>query len=207
MSLVSIVAVLILGQPTPVSYDEIYLEALNDCLPRTSQSTFETRHSVLEEMIDLELHFFRAHPEIPSSLRGILISAICRESRFNPNAKGDWRINSKGSRVAKAIGIVQMWPWWETAYKIDRRDYTAAATAWLNRIIYHYEKNERLKRCPKNFPEKKKWVAAWVQTTRGAPVNKANRYRCFQAPTHYTILKKWNKRIKKRRQADSEDGC
>ena len=207
MSVASIVAVLMLGQPTPIYYEEIQLEALNDCMPHFTHKEFGMRQTILEEMIELERDFFKTHPEIPSSLRGMLISAICRESRFNPNAKGDWRTNRKGKRVAKAIGIVQMWPWWKDAYKIDRRDYTSAAVAWLNRIVYHYKKNERLKRCPKYFSEKRKWIAAWVQTTRGAPVNKANRYRCFQAPSHYRTLKKWIKRIEKKRKIDFEDGC
>jgi hypothetical protein len=207
MNVIGIVATLILGQSAPQTYDEIYFQAADDCLPNIDQKHFEEREAILKEMIVLEEAFFKKHPTIPKSLRGILIAAICRESRFNPNAKGDWRINLRGRRVAKAIGIVQMWPWWVRTYNIDRRDYTAAANTWLNRIVYHYAKNKRLNLCPKSFSEKRKWIAAWVQTTRGAPVNKANKYRCYQAPTHYRVLKQWIRKIKIEQQIDLEDGC
>tara|TARA_R110002074_G_scaffold366916_3_gene540911 strand:+ start:2586 stop:3209 length:624 start_codon:yes stop_codon:yes gene_type:complete len=207
MSIVSIITTLILSQGTPLEYNEIYSAASDNCLPSAKHKSYQERERILNEMIVLEETFLKENPQIPSSLRGMLIAAICRESRFNPNAKGDWRINSRGKKVAKAIGIVQMWPWWEDRYDINRRDYTTAAQTWLQQIVKQYHKNERLKRCPSYFPEEKKWVAAWVQTTRGGRVDKSNRYRCFQQPTHYKILKKWKKKILKDRDYDQDYGC
>ena len=102
-----------------------------------------------------------------------------------------------------------MWPWWKKAYKVHRDDHEAAGRAWLEHIAHQYKKNKRLKRCPASFSDERQWVAAWVQTARGGAVNRANRYRCFEIPSHYKTLKRWRKNIETLRVGGDLDvpGC
>lgn len=183
------------------TYSEIYEQAVYECSRGT---VAESRHEVVKGLVEIEREFFFAHPNVPESLRGFLLSAACRESRYNPFAKGDWRLR-RGKKVAMAIGVLQLWPWWIKEYGVTRTDYVVSAKIWLDRIAYQYKKNKRYKRCQR-LSDKRQWIAAWVQTTRGAPVNKENNYRCKQVPTHYKILKKWIRNIKQDRE-EVEDGC
>jgi hypothetical protein len=207
MTIINIVALLALSCNGDASqiYEEIYTQAYQSCFAGLSEEAILERDKVLKDLIKVEKAFFRSHPNLPQDLRGMLIAAGCRESRFNPKARGDWRINARGKRVPRAIGVVQMWPWWEDFYGVNRHDPVASAQVWLKHIAHQYKKNERLKRCPAYFSQTKKWVAAWVQTTRGGKVDKTNRYRCFQAPTHYKLLKKWKRKIEASQ--DLECGC
>jgi hypothetical protein len=190
----------------PQTYEEIYNQALYNC-GGTSVPLSEERESVMKDLISVEKNFFLDHPEIPRSLRGMSIAAACIESRYNPQARGDWRTNKRGKRVAKAHGVLQLWPWWVKKYKIDRDDYIKASNVWLEKIAYQYQKNKRLRRCPTSFSEKRKWIAAWVQTTRGN-VNRQNRYRCYQMPSHYNLLKRWIRNIERERiNINTECGC
>jgi hypothetical protein len=190
-----VLAFLVLGwvsQEPPPAYDELFAIAAWKCFPRAHRD--DVKYEILSDLIDIEEAFFASHPQIPRSLRGMLLAAACRESRFNARARGDWRTR-KGRRIAMAHGVVQLWPWWEKKYGINRDDPKASGHAWLTQIVQQYEKNQRLKRCPANFSEERKWVVAWVQTTRGGRLNRQNRYRCFQIPSHYKTLKKWRKII------------
>jgi len=155
------------------TYSEIHEQAVYEC---SRGFITESRLEVVEALVEIERTFFFTYDEVPESLRGFLLAAACRESRYNPLAKGDWRRSRRGKRIAMAIGVLQLWPWWIKAYGVDRTSV------------------------------KRQWIAAWVQTTRGAPVNKTNKYRCYQTPTHYKILKKWIRNIKQDRK-DLEDGC
>jgi len=209
MNIVNVLVLLTLsgGGDFSPTYEEIYAQAYYDCFSGMSSKIITERNRVLRNLIAVERLFFRTHPEIPQNLRGMLIAAACRESRFNPHAKGDWNIDGFGTRTPRAIGVVQLWPWWHQHYKINRYNHVEAAHAWLSHIVYQYDKNNRLKRCPSYFSETKKWIAAWVQTARGGKVNKANRFRCFQTPSHYKLLKKWKKEIKNIRELEERDGC
>lgn len=184
------------------TYFEVYEQVAYGCL---KGSATDERLEVVQQLMEVERTFFENHPEVPESLRGFLLAATCRESRYNPLAKGDWRIR-KGKRVAMAIGVLQLWPWWIDSYGVKRTDPVASAQVWLERIVYHYKKNKRYKRCQRHSVERM-WVSAWVQTTRGAPVNKKNNYRCNQVPTHYKLLKRWLRKIKQQRREINEDGC
>ena len=197
----TILPLMITISPTQ-TYSEIHEQAVYEC---SRGLIAESRLEVVEALVEIERTFFFTYDEVPESLRGFLLAAACRESRYNPLAKGDWRRSRRGKRIAMAVGVLQLWPWWIKAYGVDRTDYIASAKVWLERIVYQYEKNKRRKRC-QNLSIKRQWIAAWVQTTRGAPVNKANKYRCYQIPTHYKILKKWLRNIKQDRE-DIEDGC
>jgi hypothetical protein len=180
----------------PPTYNELFAVAGVYCL--NGAPLDHPKYQILEDLINVEEAFFEAHPQIPRSLRGMLLAAACRESRFNPRARGDWRLR-RGRRVAMAHGVVQLWPWWERHYGINRDDHKAAALAWLTHIVHQYKKNQRYRRCPSSFSEERRWVAAWVQVARGGRVNRSNRYRCFEVPSHYKTLKKWRRTIERDR--------
>ena len=74
--------------------------------------------------------------KVPPELKGMVLAAACSESGFNPIAKGDRKF-SRNKKTPKAIGILQLWPWWEHkrwGYGIDRRDPEASAYAWMSHI-------------------------------------------------------------------------
>jgi hypothetical protein len=187
----------------PQTYEEIYNQALYNCGNNNMPLSVE-RESVMKDLITVEEKFFVDHPEIPRSLRGMSIAAACIESRYNPQARGDWR-TTRNQRKSMAHGVLQLWPWWIREYGINRDDHIAAAKVWLERIVFQHQKNERRHRCPSHFSEERKWVAAWVQTTRGN-ANRQNRYRCYQSPTHYRLLKRWIRNIERERINDNI-GC
>ena len=148
-------------------------------------------------MLDRERHF-----GVPESLRGLSLAAACNESGFNPDARGDWtRYKSrrgKYRRYARARGIMQLWPWWISKYNINRHDPHQNVNAWLLHMKERLDKTVA-KRCPKRWSEKKRWIAAWVQTTRGR-AHASNRYRCYQRPSHLKILRRWYRRMRKNEQ-------
>ena len=176
----------------PAEYTEIYQQAVYNC-HRARAERINTE--IVRDLIIIESEFFETH-NIDSELRGMLLIAACNESGFNTRARGDWRTNSRGRRVSKAHGILQLWPWWENSYNIDRDNYKEAARAWMSHIVMLKQKNDDRRRCPSSFSEKRKWIAAWVQTTRGR-TNAENRFRCFQTPSHYRHLQRWQQEIRK----------
>ena len=185
-----LISAIVAGGPV-VTYDELIEAAINECPNAYWQSIDE---EVLENLVEIEEHYFEEH-YIPEGLRGMLLAAACIESGYNPKARGDWRTMANGKRVAKAKGIVQLWPWWSAKYKIDRFDHKESATVWMEHIVKQRYKIERLQWCPRSFSDAKKWVVAWVQTARGR-ANKANKYRCYEKPSHHRLLRKWHKQIK-----------
>ena len=187
----------------PASYAELYGEAYFDC---GAHQLSPAQVKVMEDLIEVEKKFFKQNPQIPQSLRGMILAAACRESRFTSTARGDWR-NRRGKRIAMAHGVVQLWPWWERHYGVDRDDHAQAARAWLTHVVHQYNKNKRYRRCPSNFSEERQWVAAWVQVARGGRVNRSNHYRCYEVPSHYKTLKKWRRNIRKERHKADYDGC
>jgi len=207
MSIILLTTTLLLSQQCSydceITYDEIYEQVMYHTF-KTKAPT-DKQEQVLLDLIKLEKDWRRATPSFPKSLLGFSIAAAYVESRYNPLAKGDWRTDRRGRKIAKAIGVLQLWPWWEDYYNVNRRDHIQSASAWLAHVSRRHVKIQKKKMCPRNFSAERKWIVAWVQTTRGAPVNKANRFRCFQKPTHYRLLRRWKRQILKRR--SEEDGC
>ena len=106
----------------------------------------------------------------------MVLAAACNESGYNPKAKGDG---------GKAIGILQLWPWWEKRYKVTRTDPLASARAWTTQILRTLSKAKR--KCGK----RRAFVTAWAWVASGP-----KKWTC-RSPRHYTRLKRWHKITKK----------
>ncbi len=123
--------------------------------------------------------------EMPHTLRGMVLAAACAESGFDQDAKGDRAFDKQGR--AKAIGVLQQWPWFEGAYQVDRTDPLAAAEAWLKHIQTHLAKTQ--KRCGRHLKGETLWVRAWAHAI-SAPRKGG---RCLETPKHYQRLQRWRK--------------
>lgn len=145
---------------------------------------------IIQDLIEIENSFFMEH-DIPHELRGMLLAAACNESGYNPFAKGDWYVTKKGIKRARAIGILQFWPWAERKYKLDRTDYKAAAIFWMAHIVATRKKNY----CSRKYSNIQKWISAWTQAIRGR-LTKENNFRCGEKNKHYKRLRRWKKKIK-----------
>lgn len=131
----------------------------------------------------------------PEELKGMLLAAACHESGFNPNALGDWRTKirkGKKVRVAMAVGLFQMWPWWKNkrGYGVDRRNPLQAADAFMRHIVRQLPKVKKM--CRYRYPEQR-WIAAWVTAIR-APKKGG---RCKEKPLHLRFLRRWHKNIER----------
>jgi hypothetical protein len=171
-------------------YGLIHDEALQNCV-NSSSSGEESR--IISEIIEVEKKY-----NLPDSMKGLAVSAACRESRFNPKARGDRKF-SKYNRP-KAVGLYQMWSWWEKSkygYGIDREDVRQSTNAFLKHIVKQIPK---VKKNCKFRTEERIWIAAWVHAIR-APKKGG---RCNQRPKHLRVLRKWQKNIKK---LCEEGGC
>jgi len=163
----------------PSSYDEIYAEAIFTC---ENRDYVNVNTDIIHRLIAIE----KKH-NVPPSLRGMLLAAACYESGYSSKAEGDHKFSKK--KKAKAVGMFQMWKWWEKFYKIDRRDPYQSANAWLK----HIKRQLKSVRRECKFKSKKRlWRAAWVKAMR-APKRKGNR--CHEKVKHYRVLKKWRKNI------------
>ena len=170
-----------------VTYEELHDAALFDC-PYSAPA--EKKQKIISTLIEIE----RSH-DLPPSLRGMLLAAACHESGYNPKAKGDRKF-SKNNKP-KAIGLFQMWPWWEKAYKIDRRNPEQSAEAYLQHVK---SKIEKVKYACRYRSVERTWLSAWATAIR-APKKSG---RCGERPKFYSILKKWHKSIKEDRKVDNE---
>jgi hypothetical protein len=177
--------------PRPITYPELIDEAVFEC-PNV-KNILKVDEKLLWKLAEIEKKY---NP--PASLRGMLLAAACVESGYNPNAEGDRKFSRKGK--AKAIGILQFWPWAEKY--IDRRDPIKSADFWMKRIKRQLKKSVK-KNC--SFKSKKrKWLAAWVTAVRSPKKGG----RCYERVKHYNLLKKWHKSIRKYRKIeDSDHGC
>jgi len=122
---------------------------------------------------------------VPKQFVGMSLAAACLESGFNPLAKGDKRRKS-----FKAIGVLQLWPFYKKAYGTVRTDVVSSTESWLKhikRMIPMVKKQCRYKSIEKI------WVAAWVTGVR----YKKPGGRCMERPLHYRQLKKIRKAIKR----------
>tara|TARA_Y100001963_G_scaffold15880_2_gene19654 strand:+ start:2339 stop:2872 length:534 start_codon:yes stop_codon:yes gene_type:complete len=114
---------------------------------------------------------------VPSYARGIVLAAACRESGY--------RAKPRRGDNGKAVGILQMWKWWEAVYGIDRENPMQSARAWLTHIGKSVKKAKR--KCAAPW---RRWLVAqaWIGSgPRG--------YKCRYS-RHYRLLRYWRWRIK-----------
>jgi len=119
---------------------------------------------------------------VPDSMRGMTLAAACVESGFNEKAEGDHRF-SKDGKTPKAIGILQMWPVYEHAYKVNRRDVVSSAKGWLTHIerqVPSVRKNCKTK------TEVDTWRLAWVHGVRAPKAGG----RCHENVNHWYVFLK-----------------
>lgn len=177
----------------PISYQEIRMQAILNC--KNAANVSNDIEKIINDLIKIEQGY-----NVPAELRGMLLAAACQESGYKPGALGDHRF-SKSKKKAKAVGILQMWPWWEKpkhGYGIDRADYKAAAHAWMAHIMSRLKKVKEI--CKYKTPERL-WVAAWVTAIRAPKAGG----RCREKPLHLALLKKWHRLIKVER--NFNPGC
>ena len=164
-------------------YDMVMEQAINHC--RNADPELVDRY-LIRDLIMIE----KSH-EVPNALKGMILASACYESGYNPKAKGDRKF-SKNKKTPKAIGLFQMWPWWENekyGYGIERTDARASADAYIRHIkkqIPAVKKNCKFK------TDKRIWIAAWVHAIR----KPKDGGRCHERPKHLRILRKWHKNIK-----------
>lgn len=172
-------------QPT---YDEVLKEAIHNCRGVDPE---KVDIKLLEDLIEIEKEF-----NVPPDLRGMILSAACQESRYNPSAQGDRKF-SKDKKTPMAIGLLQLWPIYEKMYPgLDRKNPREAARAWMKHIVKQIPK---VKRQCRYRTDRKTWIAAWVTGIR----YKKKGGRCREAPNHLRTLKRWHKNIKIKR----ANGC
>lgn len=171
------------------TYEELKLKALYECPMRDSSKIDAT---IIDKLIEVEKQY-NVHP----SARGMVLAAACMESGFNPKAKGDKKF-SKNKKTPMAIGILQMWRWYEKTYKVDRTDVASSAHGWMKHIVRMLP---RVKKQCKFKSEKKLWVAAWVTGIRYPKKGG----RCYERPLHLRILRKWQKQVRKDRRLQEKN--
>jgi hypothetical protein len=123
----------------------------------------------------------------PERMRGAILAAACRESGFSPKASGDCR-----SGVCMAQGLLQLWPWAERRYAIDRHNPIDSARVWARQIAKTVRKAKR-KGCSRP------WVVAWAWVASGP-----KGWGCDRAPRHLTQLKKMKRALRYKRIEDNE---
>ena len=159
------------GYKSPFStYDESIISIAKEKCENARRDLVSTEF--LTRLLDIEKEL-----GIPFTYRGMVLAAACNESGYNPAAIGDG---------GKAVGILQMWPWWKTRFGLDRKDPLASDRAWFSHILRTLPKAER--RCGK----RRAFLAAWSWVASGP-----QGWTC-RAPRHYTRLRKWHRYVKLR---------
>ncbi len=184
MSLVILLSVSNHLFPETQMYDLVLEQAVNNCKNKNAK---DVDIDLLTKLISVEKEY-----NLPDDLKGMLLSAACYESGYNPEAKGDHKF-SKNKKTPKAIGLFQMWPWWENkkyGYGIDRTCPEQSADAYMRHI--HKQIKKVKKRCFFKT-EERIWISAWVHAIR-KPKKKG---RCYEKPLHLALLKRWHKNIDK----------
>lgn len=120
--------------------------------------------------------------KVPESMRGMTLAAACAESGFNENAQGDHRF-SKDGKSPMAIGIFQMWPFYERAFKVNRHDVESSAKGWLTHISHQVS---WVQRTCKTKTESDTWHLAWLHGIRGPKKGG----RCNESTYHWRLFKK-----------------
>ena len=165
-------------------YDLILNEAIHNC---KNKSAKDIDTEILKTLISVEKEY-----ELPDKVKGLLLSSACCESGYNPNAQGDHKF-SKNKKKPKAVGLFQMWPWWENkkyGYGIDRTSPEDSARAYISHI---HKQIEKVKKKCFFKTEEKIWISAWVHAIR-KPKKEG---RCYEKPLHLSVLKRWHKNINK----------
>ena len=169
------------------TYDEVLQEAIHNC---NGVDPEEVDIALLDKLIEVEKEF-----NVAAEFRGMVLAAACQESKYNPVAKGDKKF-SKNKKTPMAIGILQLWPFYERAYSVERTNPVESARAWMYHIVKQLPKVKRQCRYNKEY---KLWVAAWVTGIR----YKKPGGRCREVPKHLRVLKRWHRNIKIKR----ANGC
>ena len=146
------------------------------------------RHDKAYEVASI-LYSIEAQYNVPLELKGMILAAGCMESGFNPRATGDRKF-SKSGKKPMAIGVLQLWGYYEKAYGTDRTNPQSSAEGWMKHIAKMLPKVK--KQC-KFKTQEKIWVAAWVTGIR----YKKPGGRCRERPKHLRLLRKWKKLIAK----------
>ncbi len=150
-------------------YETLFLDvALSEC-------PFVGKKDIKSELLHDLLQIEKA-AGIPKKYRGMVLAAACSESGYSSVVRGDG---------GKAVGILQLWPWWARKYGIDREDPHDAARVWTRQIMRALPRAKR--KCGKG----KAFVSAWAWVASGP-----KGWRC-RAPRHYGRLKRWQRVVKK----------
>jgi len=168
----------------PNMYDLVLDQAIHNCKNKNSA---DVDIEILKTLISVEKEY-----QLPDKMKGLLLSSACYESGYNPDALGDRKF-SKNKKKPKAVGLFQMWPWWENkkyGYGIDRTSPEASARAYISHIYKQVDKVK--KRCFFKTQERI-WISAWVHAIR-KPKKEG---RCYEKPLHLTVLKRWHRNIDK----------
>lgn len=163
--------------PALISDQKIAEIAVGMCLPGVS-AAYEKK-AIKNALILLSVE---REMNVPEVMRGMTLAAACKESGFSASAEGDHKY-SKDGKTPKAIGIFQMWPFYERAYKTDRRDVTSSARGWLKHIARQVP--YVAKSCHTTTIEDN-WRVAWVTGVR-APKKGG---RCKENTSHWNFFKK-----------------
>ena len=157
---------------TPVPSDA---SLIDQAATRCKNAKKPVNRALLKTLLDLE----RKHG-VPSYGRGILLAAACRESGY--------RAKPRRGDGGKAVGLLQLWPWWERRYKIDREDPIQSANAWLTHIGRSVKKAKR--KCKGSW---RPWLVAQAWIGSGP-----QGWRCRYS-RHYRLLRYWRYRIKRQK--------
>ena len=151
-------------------FEEVLLyTALTQC---KNANPSKTDPQLLRNLLQIE-----KNAGVPVKYRGMVLAAACNESGYRANGR-------KGDR-GKAVGILQMWPWWEKRFKVKRTDPYSSAHAWVHQIMRTVPKAR--KKCGK----RRAFVSAWAWVASGP-----KKWRC-RSPRHYTRLRRWHRLVKK----------
>jgi len=159
--------------PTPSDWETRFISQAQTC-PTPSHVSDAFLKALLEQ---------EKRAGVPSHFRGIVLTAACVESGYNAKAEGDHRF-SRNKKTPVAIGLLQLWPWWESKYKVSRRNPTQSAQAWLthlNRMVAYVKR-----KCPP-LSESQTWEAAEAYNVRGPGK------RCYQRTSHVVLLRQWQR--------------
>ena len=139
---------------------------------------------LLKDLLSIEKRL-----NVPEKYRGAVLAAACRESGYNPLPR-----NGDGG---KAKGLLQLHPWWEKRFKVNRADPVASTIVWMSQILRSVPKAKR--KCGK----RRAFVSAWAWVASGP-----KGWRC-RSPRHAGTLKWWHRAVRRsietRRQTDGTD--